>query len=143
MVKLKLQQLNAALQALTVIGLQPIRGNAKLGYNLSKIIKCLKAEIEIAREQEAAIFRSFNAKEENGQLFFDEGQLDSTQEKEFNQQIKDLHAIEIEVWGSQITLAEIDAAGLSLSPVQFEQLDWLIADPAGENTQETAKAAMA
>lgn len=135
MIKLTLKQLNFGLQALAIVGNQPIRNNAKLAYNLSKIIKALRAENDIAREQEAAIFRQFDAKEENGRLWFDADQLTPDQQSDFNKQIGDLHAVEVEIWGNQITVAEIDAAGLSLSPIQFEQLDWLIKEESENESQ--------
>ena len=136
MVKLTIGQVNNSLQALSIIGGQPMKGNAKLAYNISKILKGLRVEAETAREQEEKLFREFDAQEKDGRLFFESDQLSSDQQTEFGQRIKDLYSVEVEIWGSQITLAEIDAAGLALSPAQFEQLDWLIADPESEKPKE-------
>lgn len=145
MLKLTIDQIASSLHALTAIGNQPIRGNATLAYNLSKIIKGLRIEAETAREQEAKLFRLFGAHEKDQQLWFEPDQLTAEQKADFGKQQTDLHAVEIEIWGNPILVREIDAAGLSLSPIQFEQLDWLIKDESETEAQptETAKATTA
>lgn len=135
MLKLTIADVGVSLQALTQIGTQAIRGNAKLAYNIGKIIKGLKAESDFAREQEANVFRNLGATEKDGRLSFEIGQLSEEQQKEFTKQLEDCYSIEVEIWGNQITVAEIDAAGLSLSPIQFEQLHWLIKDESENESQ--------
>ena len=126
-----------------IIGSQPIKGNAKLGYNIGKVISELKQSGQIAKEQEQALFISFGAIEKNGQLCFEDGQLSPDEDRDFETQYAAIQNLEIEIWGTPILLHEIDAAGLSLAPIQYDLLSWLIADPANENAQETVKAATA
>jgi len=123
---------------------EKVTGNQKLAYNLGKTSKQFREEAETLQKQIAEVYKTAGAVENGGgKLELDLTTLSPEVKAEFEAGLKQINEIEIDLWGSKITLEEIEKAKIDLSPIQYDLLSWLIADPAGENTQETAKAATA
>jgi len=123
---------------------EKVVGNQKLAYNLGKTSKQFREEVDALQKQIAEVYKSFGAVDVGGgklQLAIEN--LDPATRADFDAQLKQINEIEIELWGSRVTFEEIEKAKIDLAPIQHDLLSWLIADPAGENTQESAKAATA
>lgn len=128
MLKLTAKQLIESEMPFALLAVEKIQGNPKLAYNIGKTWKEAKKEIEAIREQIVEVYKAFGAKEDNGQFELGLKELSTEQKAEFDRQIKEVHAIEIELWGSPITLAEIEKAKMDLSPSQCDLLSWLIVE---------------
>ena len=126
MLKIDAKTLFESFTALQELATQKISGNAKLAYNLGKTLKCVKTEIEQLQTQEIAIFKEFGGIENNGQVQIPEGSLTTERQEEFNKARKDLLAVEVELWGSEITLEELEKAKVELSAGQCAALSWLL-----------------
>ena len=123
---------------------EKVVGNQKLAYNLGKTSKQFREEVDALQKQIAEVYKSFGAVDVGGgklQLAIEN--LVPATRADFDAQLKQINEIEIELWGSRVTFEEIEKAKIDLAPIQYDLLSWLIADPSGENTQETAKAATA
>lgn len=129
MLKLTAKQLIESSGAFAQFAAEKITGHQKLAYNIGKTWKAAKAEIQSLQEQEIEILKGFGAKEsENGVWQIDWKELDDQQKADLKKQREDFNAIEIELWGTQITLEEIEKAKIDLSPSQFDLLSWLIVE---------------
>lgn len=134
MILLTSKQLFESFASLALLMTQRIT-NPRFSYNLSKTWKQFQAEAESLREQERAIYADYGAKEitlENGAkgLSVDLESLTDTEQSAFTERLKEMQSIPIEIWGHPLTLAEIEAAKIELSPNDFCLLDWLITDEA-------------
>ena len=140
--KLTAKELTDSLPAFALLANEKVKKNPKLAYNLGKTSKALRVEGEALKAQELDIFKEFGAKEEkNGQFHLDRPAMSEERRAEFDQRMKDLQAIEVEVWGTKLTLAEIEKFEIELSPIQYDLLSWMIADPDEETATPEATAA--
>ena len=125
--KVDAKTLFESFQGLQELATQKISGNAKLAYNLGKTLKCVKTEIEQLQAQEIGIFKEFGGVEiPGGGVKIPEDSLTPEKQKEFDQARKDLLAVEVELWGSEITLDELEKGKVELSAGQCSVLSWLI-----------------
>jgi hypothetical protein len=129
MLKITAKQLIESTGAFAEFASERITGNQKLAYNIGKTWKQARAEVDALKEQEINILKNFGAKEADaGRWSVDWKTLDDQQKADLKKQREDLNAIEIELWGNQITLEEIEKAKINLSPSQFDLLSWLIVE---------------
>ena len=127
MLKIDAKTLFESFTALQELATQKISGNAKLAYNLGKTLKCVKTEIEQLQTQEIAIFKEFGGVEvPGGGVKIPEDSLTPERQEEFNKARKDLLAVEVELWGNEITLEELEKGKVELSAGQCAVLGWLI-----------------
>ena len=127
MLKIDAKTLFESFTALQELATQKISGNAKLAYNLGKTLKCVKTEIEQLQTQEIAIFKEFGGVEvPGGGVKIPEDSLTPERQEEFNKARKDLLAVEVELWGNEITLEELEKAKVELSAGQCAALSWLL-----------------
>lgn len=136
MLTLTAKELFESFPALAALVGQKIK-TARVAYNLSKTWKAFQAEAETLRAQEERLFKEFGGKEavlENGvkAVTVDFDQMSEGARALFDRKRNELHEISVEVWGTQLTLEQIEAAGLELSGADFLALSWLIADEADE-----------
>lgn len=128
MLKLTAKELIESSLAFAQLAAEKITGNPKFAYNIGKTWKAAKEEIERIREQELEIYKAFGAKEEEGEVRLSLKEMDAPSRRDLEAQLKELHSIEIELWGNLITLAEIEKAKIDLSPSQCDLLSWLIVE---------------
>lgn len=132
MLTLTIKQLRDSLSSFTTLAQQPIV-NVRLAYNLSKTLKALQEEAKHVSEQESAIFQQYGGEQKrlpNGAQAWTVDIENWTKEKrrDFELALSELADLTIEVWGSKITLDQIEAASLKLSAADFALLSWLIQD---------------
>lgn len=125
MLKLTIQELTQSYQAFSALAAQKFKG-VKLRWNIARTLGEFKKEIDHVREQESEIYKAFDAIEEKGFLRLDPEKMTPERQKEFDRQIKELQAIEVEIWGHPLTLTQIEEAGIDLSPAEMDNLRWLI-----------------
>ena len=129
MLKLTAKQLIESTGAFAEFASEKITGNPKLAYNIGKTWKQAKSELDHLKEQEINILKNFGAKETDAGIWsLDWKTLDDEQKAKLKEEREALNAIEIELWGTQITLEEIEKVKINLSPSQFDLLSWLIVE---------------
>lgn len=127
MLKVDAKSLLESFQGLTELATQKISGNAKLAYNLGKTLKNVKSELEQIQAQEIAIFKEFGGVEiPGGGIKIPDDSLTAEKQEEFNKARKDLQDLEIELWGEQVSLEDLEKAKVELSAGQCAVLGWLI-----------------
>lgn len=136
MLTLTAKELFESFPALAALVGQKIRA-ARIAYNLSKTWKAFQAEAETLRAQEESLFKEYGGKEtvlENGAkaVTVDFDQMNEAARGAFDRKRNELHEIPVEIWGTPLTIEQIEAAGLELSGADFLALSWLIADEADE-----------
>ncbi len=126
------KQLFKSYPALAAISSQRIKG-PRLAYTLGKIWKQAQVEMESLQKTEREVFERFGGESitlENGTeaVSVNVEEMSIETRAEFDAAIKELHETAIEVWGSAITLDQLEAAAVALSADDFAALDWLMAD---------------
>lgn len=140
MLKLTLAELKDSLPAFSNLVNQRINASAKISYNLGKTWRSIQTETEHLRENEITILKKYGAVETPNGWKVDPDKLSEAKKAKLEKELDDLYAVEIEVWGTKLKLEEIENAAISLTPAQFAQLDWLIADPEGETANNSGQA---
>jgi hypothetical protein len=147
MLKLTAKQLLDSFQAFAFLAQQKLpAGCQRLAYQLGKSWKQLNSELEQIKKQEEEIYRAFGAEAKNNLLQIDFDKLSDAEREDFNQQVLDLQAIPLEIWGHKLTLADLEKMAVNLSAAEFNLLSWLIeeeAEIAPEAPAENAQAATA
>jgi uncharacterized lipoprotein YddW (UPF0748 family) len=132
MLKLTAGQLKDSINALAQLAQQRI-SNSRLAYNLGKTYKAFKAELENIDEIESRLYKDFGATETvlpNGQTVLQlPDDITAEQRETVKTRLKEIKALEVEIWGNSINLDEIEQHHLNLSPSDYAALDWLIAEP--------------
>ena len=129
MLKLTIQELTQSFQTFSALAAQKFKG-VKLRWNIARTFGEFKKEIEHVREQEGDIYKSFEAIQDTGFLRLDPEKMTPERQQEFERQIKELQAIEVELWGHPLTLTQMEEAGIDLSPAEMDSLHWLIVEEA-------------
>ncbi len=132
MLTLTVKELRESLNSFANLAGQRI-SNVRLAYNLGKTLKSLQEEAKYIGEQEKEIFTRYGATEQKQMsgdvaLSLDQDALTAEQRKEFADQIAVLQSLQIEVWGSKVSLADLEISAVIISAHDFSVLNWLIAD---------------
>lgn len=124
---MKLSQLLNAQEALGTLG--HAQGlSSVVAYRISKNIKAINLEIKEYDEARRKLCEEKTNKDEEGKPIIIDGRYDLTEEalKEVNNELEELLNEELDITIKQLTLEEIDRAGLSA--FQIDSIDFMIED---------------
>lgn len=100
-------------------------GHASLSYKWSKIVKIVDSEIEEFYKQNQKLLDTYGDKTEivNGQQQY---KIKDEYIEVFNKEIKELGEQIVKIDKDKVKVENIEKQKISLSPLDFSQLEWLI-----------------
>lgn len=123
MITVTLKQLLESESALSTFTKKPWPARSiKISYALGKLYRKVADEFKDYNEARDFLIKS-NGEESEGKVKL---KRDKASVECFTESIKQLHAVEVELYGEKITLAQIEDAELPMTPEELGLLDWLI-----------------
>ena len=117
------QILSSQVAFIQLLNEKPI-GKPRLAYNLTRTWKDYQEQFKTLSEQRLEILKSHGAAENGDQVTL----APEKQTLEFKAEMEEFWQMPITLWGHRLTLEELEAAQINLSPATMIALDWLIGE---------------